>query len=199
MLGLGQKRRPMSLEIVQYGEKVLHQSGEPIESFDRELAQLFEDMVDTMYEAEGIGLAAQQIGKALQFCVVDIRGMDPDYEYTLDGARPPLDLFMPMGICNPKVEAIGKPSITSYEEGCLSFPDLRGDVERPDWIRCAFQDINGVPHTIECNGILGRCIQHEVDHLNGVLFTDRMKKRALKKIQMTVNQIQAKTLQRLSQ
>ncbi|MCL4156933.1 UNVERIFIED_CONTAM: hypothetical protein GTU68_009483 [Idotea baltica] len=154
-----------------------------IETFDEELSSLFGDMVDTMYDAEGIGLAAQQIGKALQFCVVDVRGMDPDYE--------------PMGICNPEVEIIGKPEITTYEEGCLSFPDLRGDVERPDWIRCKFQDVQGVAHTIECNGILGRCIQHEVDHLNGVLFIDRMKKRVLKKIQPQVSQIQTNTQQRL--
>lgn len=187
----------MSLEIVQYGEKVLRSKGKQIESFDQELINLFEEMVDTMYGAEGIGLAAQQIGKALQLCVVDVRAMESDFEYSLDGSRPPLDLFMPMSICNPTVDVIGKPETTTYEEGCLSFPDLRGDVDRPDWIRCTYQDVSGAPHTIDCNGILGRCIQHEVDHLNGILFIDRMKKRVLKKIQTRVNQIQAKTLQRL--
>ncbi|MDQ8202520.1 peptide deformylase [Pelagicoccus sp. SDUM812003] len=186
----------MVLQIVQYGEKVLHQSGEPVTSFDDELAELFEDMVDTMYEAEGIGLAAQQIGKALQFCVVDLQGADPDFEYTLDGATPPMELFMPMGLCNPKVTPIESPE-TTYEEGCLSFPDIRGDVDRPDWIRCEYQDIDGAPHIIECNGLLGRCIQHEVDHLNGILFTDRMKKRVLKKIQLPINQLKARTQQRL--
>tara|TARA_B110000037_G_scaffold220998_1_gene290471 strand:+ start:1758 stop:2330 length:573 start_codon:yes stop_codon:yes gene_type:complete len=189
----------MRLEIVQYGEKVLHQKGKKIEKFDDELMALFEDMVDAMDEAEGIGLASQQVGRALQFCVVDLAGMDPDFEYTIDGSKPPLDLFMPMSICNPKVETIGKPNITVYEEGCLSFPDVRADVERPDWIRCKFQDVNGTKHVIECNGLLGRCIQHEVDHLNGILYIDRMKKRVLKKVQLRINQIQAKTLQRLSQ
>jgi len=186
----------MRLQIVQYGEKVLHQTGEPITEFDAELRTLFEDMVDTMYEAEGIGLAAQQIGMASQFCVVDLNGCDPDFEYTLDGAKPPMDLFMPMALCNPKVELLDS-EVTSYEEGCLSFPNIRGDVERTDWIRCEYQDIDGNPHVIEANGLLGRCIQHEVDHLNGILFTDRMKKRVLKKIQMPVNQLKAKTLQRL--
>lgn len=188
----------MLLQIVQYGEKALREPGEPVTDFDAELAKLFDDMVDTMYEADGIGLAAQQIGKPLQFCVVDLTGCDPDFEYTLDGATPPFELFMPLGLCNPKVEAL-KSMETSYEEGCLSFPDIRGEVERPDWIRCEFQDIEGGPHLIECNGLLSRCIQHEVDHLNGILFIDRMKKRALKKIQAPVNQLKAKTQQRLRQ
>ena len=175
---------------------MLHQSGEPVTEFNEELRTLFKDMVETMYEAEGIGLAAQQIGKALQFCVVDLTGCDPDFEYTLDGAKPPMDLFMPMALCNPKVELMESEVIT-YEEGCLSFPDIRGEVERNDWIRCNYQDLEGNPHVIEANGLLGRCIQHEVDHLNGILFTDRMKKRVLKKIQAPVNQLKAKTLQRL--
>ncbi|MDQ8182358.1 peptide deformylase [Pelagicoccus sp. SDUM812005] len=186
----------MLLQIVQYGDKVLHQAGEPITEFDEELRTLFQDMVDTMYEAEGIGLAAQQVGLAKQFCVVDLTGCDPDFEYTLDGGKPPLDLFMPIGMCNPKVEIIKSEPLV-YEEGCLSFPNIRGDVERIESIRCEYQDIEGNPHVIEADGLLGRCIQHEVDHLNGILFTDRMKKKVLKKIQLPVNALKAKTLQRL--
>ena len=72
-----------------------------------------------------------------------------------------------------------------------------GEVERTDWIRCSYQDLEGNPHVIEANGLFGRCIQHEVDHLNGILFTDRMKKRVLKKIDMPINQLKAKTLQQL--
>lgn len=186
----------MPLKIVQYGEKVLHQPGVPIAEFDKELHTLFEDMVETMYEAEGIGLAAQQVGLAKQFCVVDLEGCDPDFEYTLDGAKPPLDFFMPMAIANPKLEFIDSPK-TTYEEGCLSFPEIRGDVERTDWIRCEFQDLDGGAHVLEANGLFGRCIQHEVDHLNGILFTDRMTKRVLKKIQLPLNALKAKTVRRL--
>lgn len=187
------------MEIVQYGEKVLHEVGKPVTEFDSKLRTLFEDMVDTMYEAEGIGLAAQQVGLALQFCVVDLNGCEPDFKYKLDGATPPLDLIMPMGLCNPKVELLAPKDVSTCEEGCLSFPDIRGDVERAEWIRCEYQDIYGNPHIIECDGLFGRCIQHEVDHLNGILFTDRMKKRMFKKIQLPVNQLKAKTLQRLKQ
>jgi len=183
----------MALEIVHYGEDVLQTKGKPVARFDAALQKLFEDMVDTMREAEGIGLAAQQVGLAMQFCVVDVRDIELDFAYTLDGAKPPLDLFMPMALCNPKVEIID-PQATTYEEGCLSFPDIRGEVDRPDWIRCRYQDLQGHPHLIECNGILGRCIQHEVDHLNGILFIDRMRKRVLKKIQMPVAQLKARTL-----
>ena len=186
----------MDLEIVLYGEKILRQTGSPVEKFDSDLRELFDAMVVAMGKAEGIGLAAQQIGKALQFCVVDLRGMDPDFDYTYDGAKPPLDLIMPMAICNPRIDILD-PRETVYEEGCLSFPDIRGDIDRPDWIRCTFQDIDGVDHVIECNGLLGRCIQHEVDHLNGVLFIDRMKRKVLKRIQLPINQLKAATFQRL--
>lgn len=185
----------MQLRIVQYGEPVLRQTGEPVTQFDSHLRELFKAMVVAMEEAEGIGLAAQQVGKALQFCVVDLTDVDQDYDYTLDGAKPPISFFMPLGMCNPQVEVLESME-TTYEEGCLSFPDVRGDVDRTDWIRCAFQDIDGAPHVIECNGLLSRCIQHEVDHLNGVLFIDRMKKRALKKIQLQINQLKAQTLQK---
>lgn len=187
----------MTLEIVQFGHDVLLEKGKPIEKFDDELKILFEDMVNTTIEAEGIGLAAQQIGKAVQFCIVDLRDCEIDFEYTIDGSKPPVDLFMPIGMCNPTLEFIKDKKTTSYEEGCLSFPNIRGDVERPDWVRCKFQDVDGFEHVIECNGLLSRCIQHEVDHLNGILFIDRMKKRAFKKIQLAINQCKVKTLQRL--
>ena len=80
---------------------------------------------------------------------------------------------------------------------CLSFPDIRGDVERIDWIRCQYQDIDGNPHELECNGLLGRCVQHEVDHLNGILFTERMKKKVLRTILPEVNELRARTAERL--
>ena len=187
----------MTLEIVHYGEDVLHQKGEEITRFNGELKSMFENMVDTCIEAQGIGLASQQIGKALMFCVVDLRDIEADFEYKLDGTSPPLDLFNPIGMCNPTVTFIESEK-TTYEEGCLSFPDIRGDVDRPDWIRCEYQDIEGNPHVIECNGLLSRCIQHEVDHLNGILFTERMKKKTFKRIQSAVNELKTKTLIRLS-
>ncbi|MGB0259010.1 MAG: peptide deformylase, partial [Coraliomargarita sp.] len=89
---------------------------------------------------------------------------------------------------NPKVTIID-PTEDVYEEGCLSFPDVRGNVSRPIGVKCEFQDIDGNPHEIEADGLLGRCILHEVDHLNGELFIDKMDKRHLKKMETRIKKI----------
>lgn len=134
-------------------------------------------MIETMHEAGGIGLAAQQIGRTLQLCVVDLRESDAEFAWELDGGRPPVDLFMPMVLANPQVTiAAGTPE-TLYEEGCLSFPKIRANISRQDAITVKFQDERGVRHLLTCDGLLARCIQHEVDHLHGILFIDRMDKK----------------------
>ncbi len=183
----------MVLPIVHYNDPVLRQKGEPVTVFDAALTQLGRDMVETMHAARGIGLAAQQIGKALQFCVVDLREADPDdFDFELDGSRPPVELFMPMMIANPKITVLPSEK-DSYEEGCLSFPDIRGDVVRPDEIEVRFEDAQGVPHVMVCNGLLSRCIQHEADHLNGTLFIDRMSKRTRAAIDRSIKALAEKT------
>jgi peptide deformylase len=168
----------MSLPIVHYNDPVLRTKGAKVATFDAPLMQLANDMVTTMHEAQGIGLAAQQIGRALQLCVVDLRECDHDFTWELDGAKPPLDLFMPMAIINPAITILPGTPETAYEEGCLSFPKIRGDVLRQDHIRVEFKDERGIAHTLQCDGLFARCIQHEADHLNGVLFIDRMTKKA---------------------
>lgn len=174
----------MILRVTQYGEPILRTVGEPITEFDDDLAQLADDMVDTMYDEDGIGLAAQQVNLALQFCVLDVRppeGEKAPFEYSFDGKQPPLDLIMPMALANPKVTIIDQ-SEDIYEEGCLSFPDVRGRVTRPIGVRCEFQDTEGNLHVLEATGLLGRCILHETDHLNGKLFIDNMNKRDLQRM-----------------
>ena len=84
---------------------------------------------------------------------------------------------MPMAMTNPKITPMAGTDELVYEEGCLSFPKIRGDIVRPDAITVTYQDENGVPHTLRCDGLLSRCVQHEADHLNGVLFIDRMEKK----------------------
>lgn len=182
----------MALPIVRYNDPVLRKKGEPVKVFDAALNLLSEQMIATMHTASGIGLAAQQIGKALQFCVVDLRETDRDFSWELDGAKPPLELFMPLSLANPVVTVMPSDK-TVYEEGCLSFPDIRGDVIRPDVIRVTFQDLQGVPHTLICDGLLGRCIQHEVDHLNGTLFIDRMEKKVRSKIEKDIKELAQQT------
>ena len=181
----------MILRITQYGEPILRKVGEPITKFDEALAELAKDMVDTMYEEEGIGLAAQQVDRALQICVIDVRppeGVEVPFNYNYDGKHPPLDLIMPMAIVNPKVTIIDNTEDV-YEEGCLSFPGVNGKVDRPIGIRCEFQDTEGNSHVIEADGLLGRCILHEVDHLNGKLFIDLMQKRDLKKNETKIKKL----------
>jgi peptide deformylase len=185
----------MILRVTQYGEPILRKTGTAITEFDEALAELADDMVDTMYDEDGIGLAAQQVGEALQFFVLDVRGPEgqpPPFKYSFDGKQPPLDLIMPMALANPKVTIIDA-SEDTYEEGCLSFPNVNGDVTRPQGVRCEFQDTEGNSHVLEADGLLGRCILHEVDHLNGILFIDGMNKRHIQK-----NEARLKKLKRAS-
>lgn len=184
----------MQLRVTQYGEPILTKRGARIDEFSPQLRRFAEDMIETMYGAEGIGLAAQQVGKALQLCVVDVQ-LPPEetqFHYLLDGKRPPMELIMPMVLANPEVAVAGAES-GAYEEGCLSFPDIRGDVVRPLAIRVGYQDLDGVRHDLECDGILARVIQHEVDHLHGILFTERMSPAVRKRIDPDVKRLRKRT------
>ena len=167
----------MSLPIVHYNDPILRKKGNKITEFDNALAAFGRQLVETMHEAGGIGLAAQQVGRAAQVCVVDLRESDAKYNWELDGGRPPAEIFMPLIVVNPEVEYPPGVKDEVVEEGCLSFPEIRGDVERKAAIRVKFQDERGIPHILSCDGLLARCILHEMDHLNGVLFIDRMDKK----------------------
>ncbi|HZP61127.1 MAG TPA: peptide deformylase [Opitutaceae bacterium] len=183
----------MLLQIVHYDHPILRKKGEKIRDFDASLARLAADMVETMHAAGGIGLAAQQIGRALQLCVVDLREVKSDFDWKLDGARPPLELFMPMAVVNPEVTPAVRAPAEIAEEGCLSFPSIRGDVPRPSAIAVKFQDERGTPHLLTCDGLLARCIQHEVDHLNGVLFIDHMDKKTRTRLDPAIRELKKQT------
>ncbi len=164
----------MILRVTKFGEPILRKQGEPITEFNDELKKLSADMIETMYDEEGIGLAAQQVDQALQFFVMDL-GLPEDridFDYTIDGKKPPLDLVMPLSICNPQIEPYGDEE--PYLEGCLSFPDIQFDVMRKNKVRLKYQDLEGNAHEIDCGGIFARCIQHEFDHTEGVLYIDRI-------------------------
>jgi len=182
----------MLLPIVHYNDSILRKKGAKVEVFDAALATLARDMIETMHAAPGIGLAAQQIGRAVQLCVVDVSRITEKMTWELDGGHPPMELFMPMSIVNPEV-TVHRVEKEIIEEGCLSFPGIRGDVERRDAITVKFQDAQGVPHLLECNGMMARCIQHEVDHLNGVLFIDRMTKKTLAPLNQPLKELAART------
>jgi peptide deformylase len=184
----------MVLKIVHFNDPVLRKKGARVTAFTPALARLAADMVETMHAAEGIGLAAQQIGEAVQLCVLDLRPAAAEFAWEYDGARPPLEIFMPLTLVNPEVVAVPTPA-TVYEEGCLSFPGIRGDVVRPDEITVRFQDAAGHAHVLRCTGLLSRCVQHEVDHLNGVLYIDRMEKPVLAAIDPELKALKKQTRQ----
>jgi peptide deformylase len=182
----------MALPIVHYNDPVLRKKGARVTAFDASLARLAEQMIATMHTANGIGLAAQQIGQAIQLCVVDLRSASADFKWELDGAKPPKELFMPFALVNPEIVFLPSEEFV-YEEGCLSFPDIRGDVIRPDVIRVTYQDLQGVAHVLVCDDLLSRCIQHEVDHLNGTLFIDRMEKKVRSALEKNIRALAKET------
>lgn len=183
----------MPLSIVHYNSPVLRKKGAKVTVFDAALSGLVHDMIETMHLDKGIGLAAQQIGQAIQLCVVDLRESDAEFDWVLDGGHPPKELFMPIAVINPQITPLPEAEQEVYEEGCLSFPKLYGDVIRPDAIEVKFQDQFGISHTLQCNGLLARCIQHESDHLNGTLFIDRMEKKARQKIELDLKELAKRT------
>ena len=146
------------LEIKTYPDNILRKKCEPIEKITEGERELFEKMLFTMRYSYGIGLAAPQIGRSIALAVIDPRPLQEDAK--------------PLVILNPTlVEQRGE---CSFEEGCLSIPDVRQDVVRPESIVVTGLDLEGNPTSIETGGLLARILQHEIDHLNGVLFTDRL-------------------------
>lgn len=164
----------MVLEVVKYGDPVLQTKGRRIERVDDSIRQLAQDMIETMYVARGLGLAAQQIGLALQITVVDVAPVQEDRPSTMtvDGQPADLAAWMPLVLINPRVEL--RPERDVASEGCLSFPDFHGDVVRATTIRVQADGLDGNKLDFEASGMLARAIQHEVDHLNGILFITRM-------------------------
>ncbi len=160
------------LPIVLYNDDVLRQKAAPVKDDSPKLQKLIDDMFDTMYEANGVGLAAPQIGESLQLFVVDADVMVEDSDE---------EAFGPMTFINPEIVSSGELHV-EFEEGCLSLPDLREKINRPDVIRVKFLDRDFIEQEMTFSGWMSRVFQHELDHLNGVLFFDYLgsfKKRLL--------------------
>ena len=163
----------MVLPVVHYGDPVLRRKGARIEQPTPEIRRLVSDMFDTMYDSRGIGLAAQQVGHAVHLTVIDVRGMkDRPSTMQIDGVEVEPDKHMPLALINPVVTPSGKQ--IAGAEGCLSFPEIFGDVVRSERVQVDAIDVEGKPVKFTAGGLLARCVQHEVDHLNGILFIDRM-------------------------
>ena len=172
----------MILDIVKYGSPVLRQKGAKIEVITPEIKKLIADMFATMEENHGVGLAAQQVGVAKLLTVIDVREVtDRPSTLELDGHSADVASIMPLVLINPEVTAAG--DAVKGSEGCLSFPEIYAEIARPETVDVKALDAKGKPITFRCGGLLARAVQHETDHLNGLLFIDRMEK----KVRATIN------------
>ncbi|MEI6561728.1 MAG: peptide deformylase [Verrucomicrobiota bacterium] len=161
------------MEIVKYGNPVLRTKGARIETITEEVRQLAAAMIETMNEANGVGLAAQQVGHALQLAIVDVAGVEDRPSVMLvEGQEVNLEDWMPMVLVNPELE-LGKEKEFGTE-GCLSFPEISADIQRSLVVKVRTRLIDGRDVEFEARGFFARALQHEVDHLNGILFIDRM-------------------------
>lgn len=163
----------MTLTITLFGNPVLRRKGAKIDEVTPEISKLIDDMIETMHKANGVGLAAQQVDKALQLCVIDIpEDIERGSRMWVDSKQVDLLEYMPMVLINPEISITKKKEI-DYE-GCLSFPEIGADISRGARVKVKALDRHGNELEFEAAGLLGRAVQHEVDHLNGVLFTDHM-------------------------
>jgi peptide deformylase len=182
----------MVLEVVKYGNPVLRQKGARIENITAELKSFIADMLETMYAAKGIGLAAQQAGRPLQLTVLDVRGAtDRPSTLKLGGNDADVAAFMPLVLINPQVKPIG--DSVAGSEGCLSFPEMYGDIVRPQFAEVRALNEKGEQIEFWCGGLLARAIQHENDHLNGILFIDRMTRADKDELRDQLTELQAAT------
>ena len=148
-------------DIIIIPDKRLRQASDPVKTVDADLRALVDDMFETMYEAPGVGLAAIQVGVAKRLVTVDTAKKDEPKQ--------------PQVFINPEIVWSSEERNT-YEEGCLSIPEYYEEVERPAQVKVRFTDLDGKAHETEAKGLLATCLQHEIDHINGVLFIDHLSK-----------------------
>jgi peptide deformylase len=146
-------------EIIKLPDKRLRLKSEPVKQIDAGIRELVDDMFETMYAAPGIGLAAIQVGVAKRVVTMDLSKKEGDHK--------------PQVFINPEITWKSDESGT-YEEGCLSIPEYYEEVERPAEVKVKYLDIDGKPHEVKAKGLLATCLQHEIDHTNGVLFIDHL-------------------------
>jgi peptide deformylase len=185
----------MKLPIVKYGDSILRAKGKPIEHVDERIRSLVADMLETMHAANGIGLAAQQVGAALQLTVLDVSQVeDRPSIMKLNGTEVDPVSAMPLMLLNPKLQLADETA--SGNEGCLSFPDITAEIDRAISVRVEAETIEGETVRIEAAGLLARALQHEVDHLNGILFIDRMSSVAKASLSSRLKRLQKETVGR---
>ncbi|NBR71425.1 MAG: peptide deformylase [Verrucomicrobia bacterium] len=176
------------LPVRLYGDPVLRQIAAPVAPPDKKLTEFSRVLENTMREAEGIGLAAPQVGISLQIAVVDLRKVEKRPS-TMELMGKPVDwrVHMPLFFCNPVLSLTRRRE--DEEEGCLSFPGLLGPVRRSLRVQMDYLDLEGRPLSLTAGGLLARALQHEVDHLMGTLFIDRMTPEARRTLNPALEEI----------
>ena len=183
----------MILPILQYGDPILRAKGRRIEQIDDHIRELAANMIETMHAAHGVGLAAQQIGEALQLTVLDVSPVeDRPSTLKLDGKdMTDPKSAMPLVLINPEIELRGETEVGL--EGCLSFPEVTADIERAQSVIVRAKTLEGGTIQIEAGRFLARAIQHEHDHLDGILFIDRMRSAAKAALSSRLKRLQKET------
>ena len=185
----------MRLPIRKYGDPILRAKGKPIETVDDHIRSLAENMLETMHAANGVGLAAQQVGEALQLTVLDVSQVeDRPSTMKVNGAEVNVVATMPLVLLNPTLR-LGDAK-DSGTEGCLSFPDITAEIDRVTSVELEAETLDGEKIRIEASGLLSRALQHEVDHLNGILFIDRMSSAAKASVASKLKRLQKETVGR---
>lgn len=179
----------MLLDIVQIGDPVLREKCAEVTEITEEIVTLAENMLETMYHANGVGLAAPQIGRALRLAVIDV-SHDPECVsfMTINGEEVDMVEHMPLVFLNPVMELDGPRAVET--EGCLSIRGVRAPVGRPSIVRVRFQQLDGSEIEVETDGLLARAFQHEIDHLDGILFLDRLSPAAKMAIRKQLKSLQ---------
>jgi len=186
----------MILDVIKYGHPVLRQKGARIEKVTLDVKKLIADMFETMHANHGVGLAAQQVGQALQLTVIDVREVkERPSRLELDGQPADVNDIMPLVLINPELKPDG--DLVAGGEGCLSFPEIYAEITRPESVTVKALDKKGKPIEFRCGGLLSRVIQHEADHLNGILFIDRMSRKTKEELRPELEALQAKTKEEL--
>jgi peptide deformylase len=182
----------MKLPILQYGDPILRVRGKRVEKIDERIREITQNMIETMHAANGVGLAAQQVGEALQLTVLDVSQVeDRPSTMKLNGEDVDPKAAMPLVLINPEVKLAGETELAT--EACLSFPEITGEIERPKSVLARARTLDWSEIEIEASGLLGRAIQHEVDHLNGILFIDRMNSAAKAALSSRLKRMQKET------
>ncbi len=184
--------RQVILPVYKYGRPVLRQKGPRVEGITPEIQQLVADMFETMHAANGIGLAAQQVGQTLQLTVIDVRAAkDRPSTLEINGQLIGVEALMPLVLINPEIKPHGEAA--TGPEGCLSFPEIYADISRPGLVEVVATNQKGERLQFTAGGLLSRVVQHEVDHLNGILFIDRMSRQVKDSVREELDVLQRGT------